>query len=105
MFEPAQIAVEESAQVVHPIFQHGEPVDAGAEGKALPFVRIEPARLDHPAVDHAAAQPLHPAAARRLAVAADHPPAPPQRIADLPTPRRLRATATARPHAPTTPPP
>lgn len=72
MLEPAQIAVEEGAQVVHPIFEHRQPVDTGAEGEALPFIGIEPAGLDHPPVHHAAAQHFHPAAAGRVAVAADH---------------------------------
>ena len=42
MLHPAQVAVEEGAQIVHSIFEHGEPVDAGAEGEALPFVGVEP---------------------------------------------------------------
>ena len=46
MPQPAQVAIEKGAQVVHAIFKHGEPVDAGAEGKALPLVRVEPAGLN-----------------------------------------------------------
>ena len=44
-----------------PYFSIAEPIDAEAEGKALPLVRIEPAGGDHLAVDHAAAEQLHPA--------------------------------------------
>ena len=60
MAQPAQIAVEEGAQIIHSIFEHGEPVDAAAEGEALPFVGIEPAGGDDARVDHAGAQQLHP---------------------------------------------
>src|SRR3546814_13483388 len=53
------------------IFQHREPVDADAEGKALPFVGVESAVRDHAAIDHAAAEQFHPRMARVVAVAAD----------------------------------
>ena len=56
MLEPAHIAVEEGAQIVHAIFEHRQPVDAAAEGEALPFVGIEPAIGDHPGMDHAASR-------------------------------------------------
>ena len=47
MLEPAQIAVEEGAQIVHAVFEHRQPIDADAEGEALPLVGIEPAGGDH----------------------------------------------------------
>src|SRR5690606_19333207 len=71
--EPADIAVKEGAQVVHPVLEHRQPVDADSKREALPFVGIEPRHLDHPAVDHAAAEQLHPAVPRRIAAAAEHP--------------------------------
>ena len=37
MIEPASVAVEEGPQIVHPVFEHGEAVDAHAEGEALPL--------------------------------------------------------------------
>src|SRR3546814_9295405 len=67
MAEPAQVAVEEGTKVVHAVFQHGEPIDAGAEGEPLPFVGIEPAGFEHARVDHSGAEDLHPAVG-----AADH---------------------------------
>jgi hypothetical protein len=33
--KPAHIAIEEGTQIVHPVFQHGEPVHAGAEGEEV----------------------------------------------------------------------
>ena len=41
--QPAQIAVKERAQIRDAVFQHRHPVDAHAEGKALPFRRINAA--------------------------------------------------------------
>ncbi|PAV93529.1 hypothetical protein WR25_02286 [Diploscapter pachys] len=84
MLQPADIAVEEGAKVVHAVFQHGEPVDPAAERKALPFVGVQPARFDDLGVDHAAAQHLHPAAARPT----DHALALLDRIADVDFRRR-----------------
>src|SRR6185437_7030705 len=52
MLQPAQIAIEEGAKVVHPVFEHRQPIDAGAEGEALPLVRIETAVGDHFWVNH-----------------------------------------------------
>src|SRR3546814_8744749 len=54
------ITVEEGAQIVHPVFQHRQPVDAGAKGKALPFRRIKPTGPDDIGVNHAGAQHFHP---------------------------------------------
>src|SRR3546814_13049207 len=61
MAEPAQVAVEEGTKVVHAVFQHGEPIDAGAEGEPLPLVGIEPAGFEHARVVTAGAEALHPA--------------------------------------------
>ena len=44
MLDPARIAFEERAQVIHAVFEHREPIDPDPEGEALPLVRIEPAR-------------------------------------------------------------
>ena len=44
--QPAPVAVEERAQVVHPVFEHRQPIDADAEGEALPLVGVEPGELD-----------------------------------------------------------
>src|SRR3546814_19858386 len=71
MRQPPEVAVEEGAEVVHAIFQHREPVDPDSEGEALPFVGIEPAIRDHAAVDHAAAEQLHPRMAVVVAIAPD----------------------------------
>src|SRR3546814_10523769 len=60
MPQPAQFTVEEGAQIVHPVFQHRQPVDAGAKGKALPFRRIKPTGPDDIGVNHAGAQHFHP---------------------------------------------
>src|SRR3546814_16551820 len=70
MRQPPEVAVEEGAEVVHAVFEHREPVDPDPEGKALPCVGIEPAVRDHPAVDHAAAEQLHPRLAFVVAIAA-----------------------------------
>ena len=42
MPQPAQVAVEERPQIRDAVFQHRQPVDAHAEGEALPFVGIDP---------------------------------------------------------------
>ncbi len=43
MLQPAHIRLEEGAQVRHAVFEHGEAVDAHAEGEALGPVRVEAA--------------------------------------------------------------
>ena len=43
MAQPAQVAVEEGAQVGDAVFQHRDPVDAHAEGEALPLGGIDAA--------------------------------------------------------------
>src|SRR3546814_18895883 len=70
MRQPPEVAVEEGAEVVHAIFQHREPVDPDPEGEALPLVGVEPAVRDHAAVDHAAAEQLHPRLAFVVAITA-----------------------------------
>src|SRR5262249_32797018 len=60
MPEPAEIAREESAPVGHAVFQHGDAVDAEAEGEALIAVRIKPDILEHVGMHHAAAENLEP---------------------------------------------
>src|SRR3546814_8309399 len=52
MFEPAQIAVEKRAQIIHSVFEHRQPIDPAPEREALPFVGIEPARGDHLGMHH-----------------------------------------------------
>ena len=63
MAQPAQIGLEEGAQVGDAVFQHRQAVDAQPEGEALTAVGIEAAVFHHGGVDHAASQNLHPAAA------------------------------------------
>ncbi len=43
MLEPADIGVEKGAQIRHPVFEHGDAIDADAPGKALVDFGIEPA--------------------------------------------------------------
>ena len=83
MLQPADIAVEESAQIGHAVFEHSQTVDPDAKGKALPLVRIKPCHLDHAAVDHAAAQQLHPVMPVIIAIAADNPAAALFRITNI----------------------
>ena len=45
--QPAQIGLEEGAQVRDAVFQHRHAVDAHAEGEALPFLGVEADRLQH----------------------------------------------------------
>jgi len=71
MRQPARIAVKERAQIVHAVFEHRDPVDPEAEGKALPFVRVQIDHLDHPGVDHSAAAELHPIVAIIIAMSTD----------------------------------
>ena len=41
--EPAQVAFEEGAQIGDAVFQHGDAVDAHAEGEALVALRVDAA--------------------------------------------------------------
>ena len=63
MLEPAQIGGEEGAQIRHAVFQHGDAVDAEAEGEALIALGIEPDILEHVRMHHAAAENLEPVVA------------------------------------------
>ena len=60
MVEPADVRLEERAQVRHAVFQHRDAVDPHAPGEALDLVGIEPAIAQHVRVDHAAAEDLEP---------------------------------------------
>ena len=60
MFQPAQIGTEKGPQIGHAIFQHGQAVNAHAEGKALIFFRVNAGMGQHMRVDHAAAANFHP---------------------------------------------
>ncbi len=84
MAQPAQVGLEKGAQVGDAVFQHGDAVDAHAEGKALPLGRVDARRLQHLWVDHARAENLHPLVAfADLELAAD------VRIADVDLGRRF----------------
>ncbi len=63
MGEPAHVGLEHRAQVRNAVLEHGQPVDAHAEGEALPFVRVEAAIAQHVRMDHAAAENFHPVVA------------------------------------------
>ena len=45
--QEAQVVFEEQAQVVHAVAQHGQAIDAHAEGVAGVFLRIDAARFEH----------------------------------------------------------
>src|ERR1019366_9670345 len=60
MREPAHIGLEEGAQIVHAVFEHGDAVDPHAPGEALIVVRIDPAIAQHVWMHHAAAEDLQP---------------------------------------------
>src|SRR3712207_3882442 len=94
MLQPAQVAVEEGAEVVHSVFQHCEPVDAAAEGESLPFVGSEAAGGDHPRMDHSGAAELHEAVR-----AAQYPAALHHAVADVDLRRRLGEGEVAGPQA------
>src|SRR5262245_52813564 len=64
MLEPARIGGEEIAQIRHAVFQHGETIDAHAEGVALVFLRIDAAITQHVRMHHAAAENFEPIIAR-----------------------------------------
>src|SRR5580700_2090635 len=58
--EPADIGLEEGAQVRHAVLEHGDAIDAHAPGEALILVGVEPAIFQHVRMHHAAAENLHP---------------------------------------------
>src|ERR1051325_17372 len=94
MLEPADIAVEEGAEVVHAVFEHRQPIDPAAERETLPLIRVKTAIGDHPWVDHSAAQHFHPAF-----LPADHAPALLDRPADVDLGRGFGEREVAGPHA------
>src|SRR5262249_51984990 len=53
--EKAQIVLEEQSQVVHPVAQHRQSIDAGAEGIAGVTLGVDAARGENVRVHHAAA--------------------------------------------------
>ncbi len=63
MAQPAQVGIEEGAQVGDAVFQHGDPVDAHAEGKALPFIRIDARVLQNLGMHHPRAEDFEPVVA------------------------------------------
>ena len=95
MLEPADIAVEERAEVIHAVFEHREAIDSAAEREALPFVGVEAACLDHFPVDHARAKDFEPAIGLG---AADDALALHQRVADVDLDRRFGEREVARAH-------
>src|SRR5690606_30398065 len=56
-----QVVVEEQAQVIDAIAQHGQTLHAHAEGEALEFLGIDAGHAQHVRVHHAAAHDLQPA--------------------------------------------
>src|ERR1700733_13603928 len=60
MIDPAQVRVEEVAQVRQAVFEHRQAVEANAPGEALIDLRIEAAIGQHIGMDHAAAEDLEP---------------------------------------------
>ena len=63
MRQPADVAREHVAQIGDAVFQHGQAVDAEAEGEALVFVGVDAAVLQHIGVHHPAAEDFQPVAA------------------------------------------
>ena len=61
LLEELQVVLEHQADVVDAILQHGDTLDADAEGEAGILVRVDIAVLQHLAVDDTAAQHLDPA--------------------------------------------
>src|SRR5258707_5149006 len=62
LFEEAQVAVEEQAQVPDAVAQHGEALETRTEGEADEFLRIEAEIPHHLGMDLARARDLEPAA-------------------------------------------
>src|SRR5215469_9058988 len=63
MGEPADIGLEERAQIWHAVFEHSDSIDPQSPREALILVRIEPAIAQHVRMHHAAAENLHPVVA------------------------------------------
>src|ERR1700724_2206124 len=60
MVEPADVGLEESPQIRHAVFQHGDTVDAHAPGEPLIDIGVEPAIFQDIRMHHAAAQNFEP---------------------------------------------
>ncbi|MNQ71462.1 hypothetical protein D3C85_861300 [compost metagenome] len=60
MRQPARIGFEHGAQVRDAVFQHGQAINAHAEGEALILIRVDAAVAQHIGVHHAAAENLQP---------------------------------------------
>src|SRR6185369_11406435 len=60
MVEPADVALEQLAQIGDAVFQHRDAVDAHPPGKALIDVGIDAAGAQHVRMHHAAAENLEP---------------------------------------------
>src|SRR5690606_3326405 len=63
LFEEAEIVLEEAAQIVDTVAQHGETLHAEAEGEAGVTFRVDAAVPQHVRMHHAAAQHFQPAGA------------------------------------------
>ena len=63
MFKSAKIALVKHADVVDSVFKHRYAVKPETEREARPFVRVDVAVLQNPAVDYAAAEYFYPACA------------------------------------------
>ena len=61
LLEELQVVLKHQADVVDAVLQHGDALDANAEGEAGILIRVNVAVLQHLAVDDAAAQHLDPA--------------------------------------------
>ena len=59
--QESQVVVEEEADVVDPVLQHGDAFDAQPEGEAGVGFRVVAHGLEDRGVDHAGAQDLQPA--------------------------------------------
>src|SRR5208337_1619516 len=60
VIEPADVGLEKSPQIRHPIYQHGDAVEPEAPGDALIDIRIKPAISKDVRMHHAAAQNFEP---------------------------------------------
>ncbi len=63
MPQPSEIRLEEGPQIRNAVFQHGQPVDPHAEGKALHLVRIQATCTNDIRMHHAGSEDFQPAVA------------------------------------------
>src|SRR5215831_6498948 len=61
--EPAYVGLEESAQVVHAVFEHGDAIDPHAPGESLVSIGVDAAVSQHVRMHHAAAKNFEPVVA------------------------------------------